>query len=165
MLASPGVLEQQGEEEPRVISQSRGGRAGGERSRARAAAAVRPTALPPAPARAQASPGGRVPAHRTRARPFCGDRGSAARHSAVSYRRVARTTVPGARTRQPGVPGADVPSGAHGFREGHLATCILPRSKNTHPHLNSSLRPQGSTQETSLRKGQLGCTSPCRGLL
>lgn len=68
LLASPGVLEQQGEEEPRVISQSRGGRAGGERSGARAAAAVRPTALPPAPARARASPGGRVPAHRTRAR-------------------------------------------------------------------------------------------------
>lgn len=59
LLASPGVLEQQGEEEPRVISQSRGGRAGGERSGARAAAAVRPTALPPAPARAPASPGGR----------------------------------------------------------------------------------------------------------
>lgn len=40
----------------------------------------------------------------------------------------------------PGFSGADVPGGAHGFREGHLATPISPRSNNTHSHLYSDLR-------------------------
>lgn len=114
MLASPGVLEQQGEEEPRVISQSWGGRAGGETSVAGAAAAVRPTALPPAPARAPASPGGLVPPWppHPRARQFRDERGSAALRSAVSRRTVSRMTAPGAKTRQPGSSGSDVPRGA-----------------------------------------------------
>lgn len=57
LLASTGVLEQQGEEEQRVISQAWGGRAGGRRASARAGAAVRPTALFPGPQPAILAPG------------------------------------------------------------------------------------------------------------
>lgn len=48
LLGSLGVLEQQGEEEQRVITQAWGGRAGGRRASAGDRAAVRSTALPPA---------------------------------------------------------------------------------------------------------------------
>lgn len=164
MLASPGVLEQQGEEEPRVISQAEGGRAGGERSAAGAAAAVRPTALPPAPAGAPANRGGRVPAHRSRARPLREDRGSAALRPAVSCRWVARTTAPGARKRQSGYSGADVPSGVHGFREGTLQTAPPPPQRlTTHVHTctpvseSLGLHPRGEFKEGTTR-----CTSPRR---
>ena len=77
LLASTGVLEQQGEEEQRVISQAWGGRAGGRRASARAEAAVRPTArsrprearAPRPPARDRgARPGGLLPARGVRAR-------------------------------------------------------------------------------------------------
>lgn len=112
LLASPGVLEQQGEEEPRVISQSWGGRAGGKTSVAGAAAAVRPTALPPAPACAPASPEWPCPSlptapargrsatiATTAALRLCGSAPSCQPPHGGS---VARMTAPGARTLQPG---------------------------------------------------------------
>lgn len=168
MLASPGVLEQQGEEEPRVISQSWGGRADGERSAARAAAAVRPHR--PASGRSPRSgqpgwPGPSLPTAPARARPSRGDRRSAALRwvlrSAVSRRRVARMTAPGARTRQQGSSGADVPGGAQGFLEGTPCNRLLPKVlEHTSAPVRQSPNPQGSIprappRESSLRKGQL----------
>lgn len=84
--------------------------------------------LRPQPALRPARVARSLPAHHIRARRFREDRGSAALRSAVSRRRVARMTAPGARTRQLGSLGADAPRGAQGFREGHLATVFSPRS-------------------------------------
>lgn len=172
LLASPGVLEQQGEEEPRVISQSWGGRAGGERSAARAAAAVRPHR--PASGRSPRSgqpgwPGPSLPTAPARARPSRGDRRSAALRwvlrSAVSRRRVARMTAPGARTRQRGSSGADVPGRAQGFPEGTPCNRLLPKVlEHTSAPVRQSPNPQGSipkgsTPRVEFKEGTTRCTS------
>lgn len=98
LLASTGILEQQGEEEQRVISQAWGGRVEGRRASARAGAAVRPTALLPAPR----GPGAPAPSPRSPCQagrpPPCPRRPRPgllryALRSAVRRCRVARTTT------------------------------------------------------------------------
>lgn len=103
-----------------------------------------------------------LPAHRTPARGRSAKTaalwpcGSVAVRSAVSRRRVARMTAPGARKRQPRSSGADVPRGAQGFQEGTPYNRLLPKAlEHTSTPVCKSLNPQGSTQESSLRKGQL----------
>lgn len=120
LLASTGVLEQQGEEEQRVISQAWGGRAGGRRASARPEQLSDPRPCTRAPSPRSRCQAGRPPPSSRRPRP--GLLREALR-SAVSRRRVAETTATGEVSKpkfrvpgrgSPGTLGADL-----GLRAGY----------------------------------------------